>query len=320
MKNSLSDIYDQVLLREAEKHNLQNPSADEVGSLKVKQDLFGTKPKPVEGPDKAKLKQGPSYQQTTGTSSAPKTTNTSIPKSAPAKGASVEKGKEMKDTEVDPTEEKEETSEKEDKKQQLKKENFTMNAFETLFKKTIMSEQVEEMAPDVASPTEDVSSDLETEEAPEEFEDEASEEEMEEEEGDLISDLRELQDKLNSILDKLEDIQSEESEHESEEYSDEDFDNEFAEEGEEEGEEEGGEEESPTFKESIDKPKPFNNSKGKGLMNKKNKVGKLTAKGGKAHAGSMKSQPSPKALGDKKKSLQKGNQVKSSIKKGEFIK
>ena len=74
------------------------------------------------------------------------------------------------------------------------------------------------------------------------------------------------------------------------------------------------------MKESMDGPKPLGDKK-KVLQNKKNKVGKLSAKGGKAHTGNLKSQPSPSALGDKKKQLQsKSNQVRSSLKKGEFIK
>jgi hypothetical protein len=72
----------------------------------------------------------------------------------------------------------------------------------------------------------------------------------------------------------------------------------------------------------MDKPKPLNASKGKQLMSKKNKVSsKLSAKGGKAHHGSLKNEPNPKALGDKKGSLQKGKPlVKSTVTKGEFIK
>lgn len=311
MKNSLSDIYEQILISEGEKHNLQNPSSDEVGNVKVKQDLFGSKPKPVEGPDKAKLQKGPSYAQTTGTSSAPKGSSSSMPKSAPAKSAKGEEGEEMEDTDVDPTDHKrEDSSEEPKKKEKTQKESFTMSAFETLFKKTLNEEIGEEVpvasdpVADTVTPDVDVDVDADV--------DEESEEEMEEEEGDLISDLRELQDKLASILDKLEDIQSEEEDMEAgEEYSEDEFDDEFA--------DDGGGEEAP-FKESIDKLKPLNSSKGKALMSKKNKVGKLSAKGGKAKGANLKSQPSPTALGDKKKSLQSGNKVKSSIQKGDFIK
>ncbi len=56
-------------------------------------------------------------------------------------------------------------------------------------------------------------------------------------------------------------------------------------------------------------------------MSKKNKIGKLHPKGGKAHTGKIKDSPEPKALGDKKNNLQKGKpEVKSTVKKGDFIK
>ena len=302
MKNSLSDLYEQVLLNEAEKHSLQNPSQDEVGSLKSKQELFGTKPKAVEGPDKAKLKQGPKYAETTGSASKPAATNASMPNSAPAKETKPEEGKEMKDTDVDPTnKDEDEENDNKKKKEHVKEEGYTMSAFETLFKKTITEEVGEE-----ASETEEP--ELEEVSEEEEPEMEASEDELEEEESDLISDLRDLQDRLSSILSKLEDVQAEEESLEGEEsYSEEDFDEEFS-------------EEEP-MKESVDKPKALNNSKGKVLMSKKNKVGKVNPKGGKANAGKIKSEPTPKALGDKKAHLQKGKpEVKSSVKKGDFIK
>lgn len=312
MKN-LSDIYDKILLSEAEKHNLQNPSADEIGNIKVKQDLFGTKPKPVEGPEKAKLQKGPSYEQTTGTSSSPKSSDSSMPKSAPAKSAKGVEGKEMKDTDVDPTDKEDKKEEHEEtdssdkqKKNKPHKESFTMSAFETLFKKTLNEEELPAEPMDAPLPEDGgVDMDLDSE-----TEDEEAEEILEDEEGDLISDLRELQDKLASILDKLEAVQSEEEELEGdEEYSENEFDDEF-----------GDETEDVPVKESADKLKPLNSSKGKSLMSKKNKVGKLSAKGGKAKPGSLKNQPTPTALGDKKKSLQSGNKVKSSIQKGEFFK
>ena len=41
MKNPLSSIYEQILLSEAEKSALQNPSNDEVGKVKGGQELFG---------------------------------------------------------------------------------------------------------------------------------------------------------------------------------------------------------------------------------------------------------------------------------------
>lgn len=304
MKNPLADLYQQVLLNEAEKHNLQNPSSDEVGNLKPKAELFGSKPKPVEGAEKAKLQKGPTYKETTGSASAPKASSSSFKGSAPAKETKVEEGEEMEDTEVDPTEEEdEETEEKKEVKKEIKQENFTMSAFETLFKKTLTEEIDEVTAPEMES---DEELNLDTEEG-----EEGMEEELEEEEADLVSDLRELQDKLAAILSKLEDVAEEESEEEeSEDYTEEEFDEEF-----------GEEEEGAAMKESMDKPKPLNSSKGKALMSKKNKVGRLSAKGGKANGGSLKHEPKPKALGDKKGVLQKGKpEVKSSVKKGDFIK
>jgi len=302
MKNPLEDIYNQVLLNEAEKHALQNPSQDEVGNLKAKADLFGTKPKVVEGPDKAKIKQGPAYQETTGSASKPAATKSSMPNSAPAKETKAEEGEEMEDTEVDPTD-KEEEDEKEEK---VKKESFTMSAFETLFKKTLNEEMEEEMTPAPEMEAGDEELNLEDSEEMD------LEEEDEEEEGDLLSDLKDLQDKLASILSKLEDTAEEgETEEESEDYTEEDFESEF---GDEESEEEA------PMKESMDKPKALNNSKGKALMGKKNKVGRLHPKGGKANTGKVPAAAAPKALGDKKAHLQKGKpEVKSLFNKIAFF-
>ena len=297
MKNSLTDIYEQILLNEAEKSNLQNPSQDEIGNLKSKQDLFGSKPKPVEGPEKANLQKGPAYKETIGSSSKPTATKTTMSNSAPAKQTNPEKGKEMKDTDVDPTNEEEEEEDNKSKKKEVKEEGFTLSAFEALFKKTLTEE------------TEETEETIEEESDEELSGDEETEEELEEE-GDLISDLRDLQDKLSMILSKLEDTENTEEEGLDDEstYSEEDFDEEFSEEDEE------------AMKESIDKPKALNNSKGKILTSKKNKVGKVHPKGGKANGGKLKNEPNPKALGDKKSKLQKGKpEVKSSVKKGDFI-
>jgi hypothetical protein len=312
MKNPLSDLYEQILLKEAEKSALQNPSNDEIGDLAAKQDLFGEKPKPVEGPEKAKLQQGPSYKETTGTTTSPKTSS-SFKGTAPAKETKAEKPKEMKDEEVDPTEKKEDSEDKKEKKKEKHEESFTMSAFETLFKKTITEELNE--SPVEETPTED-SLDLPTDETETPETNENDEEHTEEDEGDLISDLKDLQDKLATILSKLEEASEEgESEEGDQEYTEEEFDEEFS-----NDDEEGEEEEEEPLKESSDKPKPLSPSKGKTLMNKKNKVGKLSAKGGKAHGGSLKTQPKPTALGDKKKQLQHGSHVKSNISKGEFFK
>jgi hypothetical protein len=322
MKNPLSDLYDQILLNEAEKSTLQNPK-NEVGNLNSKQELFGEKPKPVEGPEKATLQQGPSYKETTGSAThSAKITGSAMSGGSSSKGSyfkgsssakntTAEKPTEMEDTEVDPTEEEDENEKNKFKK--IKKESFTMNAFETLFKKTI-NEEFDDVTSTEDSSAPEATAEHEFNETPEEEMSE-NEEGEEEEEGDLVSDLKALQDQLASILAKLEDVaEDNETQDElgEESYSEDDFDDEFA-------EDEDGEEES-SFKESLDKPKPLNSSKGKGLMNKKNKVGKISAKGGKANSGSLKHEPKPKALGDKKTSLQKGSQVKSQIKKGDFFK
>lgn len=312
MNKSLSELYTQVVLNEAEKHQLQNPTSDEVGNLKVKQDLFGTKPKPVEGAEKAKLDKGPSYKETTGSTSASKSSGKPFAKSAPAKSPDVEEGEEMEDTEVSSkTDSKEQ--DKPSKKKQLEQESFTMSAFEQLFKKTITEEigQEPEMEQGEGMGAEEGVDNIGTEEPV----GEAAEEGLEEEEGDLISDLKDLHDRLGEILSKLEGVQEEEEALEGEEegYSEDDFDDEFADEGEED-------EEGSAMKESLDKPKVLGDKK-KALQHKKNKVGKLSAKGGKAHTGNVKTSPSPSNLGDKKKALQsKGNQVRSSVKKGEFFK
>ena len=290
MKNPLANIYEQMLLNEAEKSNLQNPSNDEIGSLKAKQELFGAKPKAVEGPDKAKVKQGPSYSVTTGTASAPKVAKTSsMSGEKPATEPKPEKPTEMKDTEVDPkkdeeTEEKNEKPEnsEEKKKKEPSNEGLVLSAFEALFKKTLSEELDEESEEseeeDVVEEQEDIISNDENnnEEPTIETEDES--------EGDLLSDLKELHSRLSEILSKLEDVAEEgDIEQEDEEYSEEDFEDEF---GEEENEE--------AVKESVEKPKALGDAKGKGLMSKKNKIGKLSPKGGKAHTGSVKDDPEPK--------------------------
>ena len=300
MKNQLASIYEQMLLSESEKSELQNPSKDEVGSLKAKQDLFGSKPKVVEGPDKAKVKQGPAYEQTAGSSSAPKAEKSSSMKgAAPAKAAKPEEAEEMEDTEVDPTKEEDEKEKKKEQKNESA-QTVTLGAFEALFKKTLTEEMGEEEIYEEEPETEE--SEVDT------SEEESSEEGELEEEGDLISDLKDLHNRLAEILTKLEDVAEEgEVDSESEEYTDQDFEEEF------------GEEEA--VKEAMEKPKPLANTKGKALQSKQNKVGSIKPKGGKAHTGSIKEEPELKALGDKKAHLQKGKpEVKSSVKKGEFIK
>lgn len=313
MKNTLANIYEQMLLNESEKSNLENPSNDEVGNLKVKQELFGSKPKPVEGPEKAKVQKGPSYSVTTGSSSAPKVEKSSMKGGQPAKETKTEAPKEMKDTEVDPkkkeeNEEENESSENKEKKKEKHDESLVLSAFEALFKKTLNEELGEQE--EMASEGDAEISNNETESHEDdnnETEDDMAEDD--EEEGDLISDLKDLQTKLADILAKLEDT-AEDNELEAgqeEEYTDEDFEKEF------------GEEETEV-KEAVEKPKVLSDAHGKKLLNKNNKVGNLHPKGGKAHTGDASDEPEPKPLGDKKKALQKGGQVHSTVKKGDFIK
>jgi hypothetical protein len=316
MKNSLSDLYEKILLSEAQKNDLTSPSNVVVGDLKSNEEVFGEKPEVTKGPEKAKLAQGPGYKISTSSETAP--THGSAPKAkfkgtAPAKEEKYdEEVEEMEDEEVIPAsefdEEDEDESSKKEIKKEIKKESYTMSAFETLFKKTLLEqdEQPEMEAPETElSADEDLEADeVETEEEPMEEESEESEEESE----DLVADLKDLQARLGSILDKLENYSAEEEEGEEEEgsYSEEEFDEEFGEEG----------EEAPV-KESIDKPKLLSPSKGKSLMSKKNKVGKLAPKGGKASPGKFKPQSTLKAAPKLQKSKA---EVKSTVKKGDFIK
>ena len=235
MKNSLSELYSQIILNEAEKHSLQNPGSDEVSNIKTKQDLFGSKPKPVEGPDKAKLQKGPSYKETTGEkTSAPKSSASSkgsMPKAAAGSAPKVDEAEEMEDTDVVPdSEEESEDETPKFKKKQPAEESFTMSAFETLFKKTITEEIGDESgAPADAGDIGDIGeTGLEGEGPNDALDLEDEEEGIEEEEGDLVSDLKDLRDKLDGILAKLEDTMADEEDLEGEEYDEEDFDAEFS--------------------------------------------------------------------------------------------
>lgn len=298
MKNELSSIYEKMLVTEAEKSNLENPTNDTVGKLSSKQDLFGEKPKTVEGATEADVdapKAGPNYKVDAGSTSKPKTEKSSFKGTAPAKSEHAEEGEEMEDTDVTP-----ESEEEKKEKKEVKEEKF-MSAFENLFKKTLTEE-----VGDVMEETDELEMSDEVSEEPE-----AEEMETEEtdEEGDLVSDLKDLQDKLSAILAKLEDVaEDEENENEEESYTETDFENEFGEEGESE------------VKEALEKPKALPNAHGKKLQHKNNKVGKLTAKRGKANTGNVESDPELKPLGDKKAALQKGGEAKSTVKKGEFFK
>lgn len=314
MKNSLSDLYEKILLSEAQKNDLTSPSNIVVGDLKSNEEAFGEKPEVTKGPEKAKLAQGPAYKISTSSETAP--THGSAPKAkfkgtAPATEEKYdEEVEEMEDEEVIPESEfDEEEDEKESPKKEIKKESYTMSAFETLFKKTLLEqdEQPALEAPETELSDEDLDleSEVETEKEPTEEESEESDEDSE----DLISDLKDLQARLGSIIDKLETYSADEDEGEEEEegsYTGEDFDEEF-----------GDEEEEAPVKESLDRPKLLSSAKGKSLMSKKNKVGKLAPKGGKASAGKFKTQASFKAAPKLQKSKA---EVKSTVKKGDFIK
>ncbi len=336
MNNPLSEIYlNKVFVTEKqalEKSTLQNPGDDQIGKL-PKEDLFGVTPKVAgEGPAKVKgidkAAKGPVVQQTTGTGTkidSPKGngggggTNTGssqkastgsegsskMPNSGAAKDPTVSKGKEMEDTDVDPSDE---DKEEPKKKKEIKEESFTMSAFETLFKKTINENEEEPIIGDEGGDIGEIGLEGEGPDDALDLEDEGGEDE-----GDLVSDLRDLQAKLGDILAKLEGSMDEEAEDaEGEEYSDEEFDEEFADEG--EGEDEG-------VTESLGKPQLLSHSKGKTLQQKSNKVkSKLSStKKGKAHIGKLKNEPKPKALGDKKAPLMKGTGASSSIKKGDSL-
>ena len=329
MKNPLSSIYEQMLISEAQnKQDLTNPSKNEVGTLKQDQEAFGEKPDLVDGPDHAKIEKGPSYKISTSSETGVSyTKDTKFKGTAPAKPAEDEEPKETETPEdVVPKDEEKKSSKVEDKsesdeeketkkdKYNKQQENFTMSAFETLFKKTLTEdlEPTDSVTPEVPE-TEETSDDvLASDEGAEDTLDDETSEETEESEADLISDLRDLQTKLDSILSKLEGLESEEeseeegSEDSDEEYSDEEFDSEFS-----------NEEEPTVTKESIDKPKPLSPAKGKQLTSKKNKVGKLNPKGGKAYVGKLKSDPTPKNLTSK---VTKSAEVSSSVKKGDFLK
>lgn len=346
MKNSLESLYEQILVTEAQTKDLTNPSHNQVSTLKVNQEVFGEKPEIAKGgPDKAKVENGPSHKISTASETAPSYMKAGQFKgTSPAKAEKTKEPEETKEPEgaftksTEDSDEKEETekkadenksekSEKSDEKkpENLKynkqQENYTMSAFETLFKKTL----IEELEPE-AQEHEDISSepagdeDLSAEPSEDTSDEELHDEEEshEETEADLISDLRDLQTKLNSILTKLEGLESEEGEEGEEgeeEYSDEDFNEEF------DNNEESEESEPVVAKESIDKPKPFSDSKGKQLLSKKNKVGKINPKGGKVHSGKFKSEPNPKAVSSKVANMTKGKpEVSSTVKKGDFIK
>lgn len=299
MKNPLSSIYEQILLNEAEKSALQTPSNDTVGSVKGGQELFGSKPD-TKKVDTGKVKGETPKALEHETTEEDDVTHTSKESNKPGLKVPAKSSEEAEGAKTKP---------------KGLGEDFTMGAFETLFRKTLVTEEENEGGETL---------DFETgSEAPSEegsLEQEASETEEEEvseddEEEDLLTDLRKLQTHVTDIITKLEKAVEDESGDTTEDqgYSEEDFNEEF---GEEAPEVEESEEEVKT--ESL---KVLGDKK-KALQSKNNKVGgKVTPKGGKANTGKFHVKPEIKVLGDKKKALQKGGAVKSSIKKGDsFIK
>jgi hypothetical protein len=331
--DKLSSLYEQIALNEASKSaDLTSPKNHVVGDLKNGEEVFDETPQLVGGPEKQKIAKGPSYKISTSSETAPQATSSKhiFDGSSPAKSEKGEEAEEVKGTRVTPktkNEEIEETeeshedsdlaSEKDDKKDKYNKykykqqESFTMNAFETLFKKTLLEQEVEDVDTTVDS------TEVSDESAPEvdsELTEEPTEETEETEDSDLISDLKDLQDKLANILSRLEGDSEETSEEAPEEgsYDEEDFDAEFGDETESEDSED-----EDTFKESVDKPKALGDKKKK-LQGKDNKVSKIKPKGGKAYVGSFKNEPKPKLV-NTSMPKEKG-EVKSTVSKGDFIK
>ncbi len=294
MKNPLSSIYEQILISEAEKSTLQAPSSDKVGSVKGGQELFGEKPDVTDtGKVKGETPKKLEHETTEEADVTPAAKESNKPGlKAPAKSAEEAEGAKSKPKGLG--------------------EEVTMGAFETLFRKTLVTEEESEsgetleFATGSETPSEEEGS-LESEESTEE-------ETVEEEEGDLLSDLQDLQVRIADIITKLEQAVEEESEETTEDqgYTEEDFNEEFGEETPE------GESEEEVKTESL---KVLGDKK-KALQSKNNKVGgKVTPKGGKANTGKFVTKAEIKVLGDKKKALQSGSAVKSSLKKGDsFIK
>jgi len=301
MKNPLSSIYEQILLNEAEKSNLENPSNDKAGSIKGGQDLFGTKPDPKKvNPEQFKDSKVDAPKKLDH-----KTTSPEDPEGDEA--SDVVKKSDVKG-QAAPSTSGEVTASKTSKPKGLGEE-VTMGAFETLFRKTLVVEEDETESMDDAEDELDMNAGTEV---PSEEETETSEEEtMEEEEGDLLTDLQDLQTRIADIITKLEQAVEDESQDTGDKgYSDEDFNQEFG-------------EESPEGEETVTEESfKVLGYKKKVLQNKNNKVtSKVTPKGGKANTGKYSKPSELKPLGDKKKALQNRNTVKSSLKKGDsFIK
>lgn len=326
---SLSELYEHIIIKEAEKQPLSNPSNDEVG--KLPDDLFSEKPKMAttdSGPNGVKNIDkpvaGPSHKITNGSTSKPTMPKSGSSKgggfkgSAPAKDVEPEEHEEMEGEDVVPKNEEESKEHKNKEKKTPTKESFTMSAFENLFKKTLLGEAGEgepetentEETEDIEDMSGDASDDSE------EIMDEAPDAEPEQE--DLLSDIQNLKKQLEDIISKLtagaESSDDEMSDDDS--YTEDDFDNEFNPEGEEEDEDE-------VKTEALHTPKTLSPSKGKGLTSKSNQVGgKLKkGKGGKAHSGKFRNEPDLKPAPKNTNGLQKSGHVKSSLNKGgEFFK
>jgi len=284
MIKQLSSLYDQIVLNEAEKSALQGTN-NKVGTV-PSENLFGEKPKVTDtGKVKGEAPKNLDHKTTSpedpeGDEAKSITSKGSVKSTVPAKSAEETEGAKPKPKGLG--------------------EDFTMGAFETLFRKTLVTE--EEMEGN--EPLEfEAGTETPSEEGSEESEVEETEEEEAEE--DLLTDLQDLQVRIADIITKLEKAVEEESLETSEDkgYSDEDFNEEFG--------EEGSEEESPVHEESVK-----NKS---GLLGTKNVVGNLKKSKGVANSSIKKVKTGFEKLSPEKgKSLQKvaskSNEVKSSLK------
>jgi hypothetical protein len=273
MKNKLASLYEQILLNE--ENSLQGKN-NKVGSGTVaggNKDLFTTTPNPSkENPNKNVKVAGPKElsHKTTSPEDAEgeeegevvKKSNTSIPQ-APSKSSDTQYSGGKPRTVVG------------DSLQ-------PMSAFENLFRKTLVNEADDEETMDDEG--DELSLDAGSE-APEHSEKESEEtvsgSSEEEDEGDLLSDLYDLQSTISNIISKLEKAveDSDNQVPDEQEYSADDFDQEFG--------DEGSEEEPEVKAESID-------------MGRKNKVGKINPKGGKADASIKKVKTGFEKLGKEK--------------------
>lgn len=307
MKNDLSSLYEQILLKESQKNDLSNPKNIEVGNLKRDQEAFGKTPKPVSGVSDNKWdkpKEGPQHKIDGGsTSKADKKTCPFKGNPAPKKNNPAKEPEEVEEDEVEP--------------KSLNKENYTMNAFENLFKKTITedTDELDVSKKVILDDDDDVDlSDVEASDEDYEIDDIKQDDSEDIGASDLIADLRDIHTRLTDILAKLDDVENEDlpDTEDDEDYSEEDFDAEF-------GNDELDNEEDLPVKESVDRPRVLKAGCCKKLQGKNNKVGRLRSKRKKAKINKSRQELRAKILADRKKALQKGDTVKSSIKKGDFF-